>query len=309
MTGTPTRAVLGVDVGGSTTRGLRVEHGEVIRKALADTANMASVGVEAAGRALDELFDRLGRDDVAAVCVGAAGADTPEGRQRLARLVAQRVPGAAVSAVHDARLVLAAAGLDEGLVVISGTGSAGWGVCRDGREARAGGWGYLLGDEGSGYALARDAVRVALADVDSGRPPGRVACRLVEECGLDRPDRLLDHFYAKLERRWWAQRAGAIVSLAVDGDPAATKLVDHAADALADLTDVVARRLGLAGPVVLAGGLLVNQPALQIRVRQRLDARGMTGVRVLEADPVCGAVRLAEELLGSPLSAAGRDRP
>jgi glucosamine kinase len=309
MTGVAAPAVLGVDIGGSKTHGLRVEHGEVVREAMAGSANMASVGVQAAGRVLDELFDRLGLDSIAAVCVGAAGADTPEGRDRLTRLVAQRLPSAALTVVHDTRLVLAAAELDEGVVVISGTGSVGWGMRRDGQEVRAGGWGYLLGDEGSGYGLARDAVREALRDADCGRAPGPVALRLVAECGLERPDQLLDLFYAQPERRWWAQRAGAVVALAVAGDATAVRLVDQAADALADLAVVVAGRLALTGPVVLAGGLVVNQPALRIRVSERLAAQGMSDVRVLQGDPVRGAVRLAEELLAHALTTPEGNSP
>jgi N-acetylglucosamine kinase-like BadF-type ATPase len=69
------------------------------------------------------------------------------------------VPGARVRVVHDAHLVLAAGGLDTGVALIAGTGSVAWGACPDGPDARAGGWGYLLGDEGSATALFREDTR------------------------------------------------------------------------------------------------------------------------------------------------------
>ena len=239
------------------------------------------------------------RRGVAAACVGAAGADTPEARQRLAQLVGERLHTAEIAVVHDTRLILAAAGLDQGVVVISGTRSVGWGLRGDGVEARAGGGGCLLGDEGSGYGLVRDAVRHSLGAVDRGLPASPVTLQLIAECGLDRPSQLLDHFYARPERRYWAQRAGGIFLLAASGDPDAERLIARATDALAELAGAVAARLRLPGPAVLGGGLVVNQPALQTLVRARLAERGINDVRILQGDPVLGAVRLAQDLLAT----------
>jgi N-acetylglucosamine kinase-like BadF-type ATPase len=297
--GTAGQAVLGLDVGGSKTRGARAEGGRLVTEALAGSANIASVGVQEAGRQLDRIVAALGGAGVAAVCVGAAGADTPEGQQRLARLIGERLPGARVVVVHDTRIILAAAGVDEGVVVISGTGSVAWGMRGDGRQARAGGWGYLLGDEGSGYGLARDAVRHALAVADRGLPATPLTERLIADCGLAAREELLDHFYARPERRYWADRGRAVCALADRGDVDAGRLLDAAAVALAGMVGVVADRVAVRGPVVLAGGLLVNTPSLQRQVRSRLADLGIVDVRVLDSDPVQGAVRLAEQLLAT----------
>ena len=66
--------------------------------------------------------------------------------------------------------MLAAQGLDAGIAVVAGTGSVAWGRREDGREARRGGWGHLLGDEGIGWWLGREAVRRCLARADAGLP-------------------------------------------------------------------------------------------------------------------------------------------
>ncbi|MDQ6920100.1 MAG: ATPase [Candidatus Dormibacteraeota bacterium] len=290
-------ALVGIDAGGSKTMGMRVEEGRVIREARSASANISSVGVEEAGRQLDLLLDQLDRSGVAAACIGAAGADTQEGEERLRHLLQGKLPEARVQVVHDTRLVLAAAGVEPGIVLISGTGSVAWGVGPTGEETRAGGWGYLLGDEGSGFAIAREAVRHALVTVDRDLAPDRLSRRLVEACGLDRPGQLLDFFYADSNRRSWADRARVVFELAEDGDPASEKIVEAAAAALAELAVVVSERLSLTGPVVMAGGLVVNQPRLQSEVRARLGKRGVTDVRLLEVEPVVGAVRLAERLL------------
>jgi len=189
-------AVLGLDAGGSKTKGLRVVDGRIVREALTGSANIGYVGVEAAMHQVDLLLDQLDRENVAAACIGAAGADTPKARERWQELLQGRLPRARIRVVHDSRLILAAAGLDQGISLISGTGSIAWGIGPEGVEARAGGWGYLLGDEGSGYWVTYAAVRHALAALDRGSPPDRLTEQLVTCCGLEQADELLGAFYA-----------------------------------------------------------------------------------------------------------------
>jgi glucosamine kinase len=278
--------VIGLDIGGSKTHGLRSVDGVPVAEAVAGSANIASVGPAEAGRQLDAVLAQLGATGVDAVCAGAAGADGAESVGTLRRLIADRVPGALVSVVHDARLVLAAAGLDAGVAVISGTGSVAWGVRTDGTEARAGGWGHLLGDEGSGYRVAVDAVRHALDRMDADAPVDALTTALLECCGLTAREQLIDHFYGTQDRRYWAQRAPVVTELAAQCDPAATAILSCAAVRVLD-------RLDRPGPVVLGGGFAVHQALLQRAVRERLPG---TEVRVLGEDPVTGAVRLAAAL-------------
>jgi len=292
-----TPAVLGLDVGGSKTHAVLSDGDTVLADALAGSANPSSVGMAEAGRQLDTIVAQLGQVPVAAVCAGAAGVDTPEGAERFRRLLVDRIPAARISVVHDSALILAAAGTATGISVISGTGSVAWGRNADGRVARAGGWGYLLGDEGSGYWVTRTAVQHALTRIDVGAPPDQLSQQLTADCGLERVEQLLDHFYASPERRYWASRARIVFDLAARDDPASTAIVAAAADALVSLITRVGHSLGSPGPVVLAGGLVVHQPALQQAVRDRLRQQGMNDVRVLDREPVEGAVNLAHALL------------
>ena len=295
--------VLGLDIGGSKTQALRAEDGIIVQEAIAGSANVASVGSGEAGRQLDVILERLGADDIRAVCAGAAGVDTPAGEAQLRDLLAKRLPNARIRVVHDSQLILAASGVVDGIAVISGTGSVAWGR-RAGQHARAGGWGYLLGDEGSGYWVAREAVRRTLARIDRGEPADRLGQQLAADCGLQATEQLLDHFYAQPDRRYWAGRARVVFELANSGDPVSTQIVESAAAALTELAVAVAGRLDSTGPVVLAGGLAVHQPALQTIVRRRLAERRLNDVRILIVDPVRGAVQLAQRLLDSDQSTA-----
>jgi glucosamine kinase len=292
------QTVIGVDIGGSKTHGIRAVDGEPVAEAVAGSANLAAVGVAEAGRQLDAAFAQLGTAGVDAVCAGAAGADGVESVGTLTRLISDRVPGAQVSVVHDARLVLAAEGLDAGVALIAGTGSVAWGRRADGAHARAGGWGHVLGDEGSGYRVAIDAVRHALDRMDAGAPVDPLTTALLSSCGLAAREQLIDFVYARKDRRYWAQRAPVVTGLAAQGDPAATAIVAAAADALAALAQRVLHRLDRPGPVVLGGGFAVHQPLLQQAVRERLAG---TEVLVMTAAPAIGAVRLAAALARSEM--------
>jgi N-acetylglucosamine kinase-like BadF-type ATPase len=301
-------AILGLDIGGSKTQAVRAEGGTVVAEALAGSANVSAAGPAEAGRQLDIILEQVGANGIRAVCAGAAGVDTPASEARLRSLLTERLPGALIEVVHDSQLILEAAGVGDGVAVISGTGSVAWG--RRGEEHfRAGGWGYLLGDEGSGYWVAREAVRRSLSRIDRAEPADRLSQQLSADCGLQFPEQLLDHFYAQPDRRYWAGRARVVFELAGDGDPVSRDIVDAAGSALAELAVTVAARLDLSGPVVLAGGLAVHQPALQQIVRNRLAERQITDIRVLGVDPVHGAVNLAQRLLDAEQSVKTKEIP
>jgi glucosamine kinase len=159
----------------------------------------------------------------------------------------------------------------------------------------------VLGDDGSGYGIARAAVRHALGRLDAGLGPDPLTTDLAVACGLERPGLLLGHFYAEGERRYWAERSRTVLELAESGDPAAYGIVAAAAGALAALVERVSLRLAIAGPVILAGGVLVHQPLVRTLLADRLAAIGVTDLRLLDAAPAVGAVRLAESRVPLPL--------
>jgi len=294
--------VVGLDIGGSKTHALAVDMlsgDQAIQEVMAGSANLSSVGATEVARQLTAVFDQLGRDGITAVCAGAAGVDSPAQERRLRDLVHTQVPGASVQIVHDTQLILAAAGTDDGIALIAGTGSVAWGKSANGSTSRAGGWGYLLGDEGSGYWLGRQAVRHALAGVDRADPPDQLTLRLTADCGLEQPGQLLDQFFANPERRYWADHSRLVFELACAGDEASRQLVDESATALVGIASEVGAALGMAGPVVLAGGLLVHQPQLQLAVREGLLLNGFRDIRVIDRDPAHGALQLARRLAGT----------
>jgi N-acetylglucosamine kinase-like BadF-type ATPase len=286
--------VLGLDIGGTRSRARLASAAEVLAEGESVSANPAAVGEREAAAVLAELVaEVLAGRVVGAAVAGVAGADSPAALRASAAQLQTLLPEAAVEAVYDTRLVLAAAGLDRGIALVGGTGSAVYARSEAGAEVRAGGWGHLLGDEGSAYWVAREAIRRVLAAADAGREPGPLLAVLG---GGDARD-LMGAFHASPEPASWAALAPAL--LAAD-----QSLVEAAADAFCALVETVRQRSGVQGPVVLSGGILLGTAPLEHAVRSRL--RG--DVRSLDVPPVAGAVRLALGLLpGRPLGGLGAE--
>ncbi|WP_399542369.1 N-acetylglucosamine kinase [uncultured Arthrobacter sp.] len=288
--------VIGLDIGGTKTRGVRFEHGEPVADESVGSANVQNVSREEAAAHLAELFAKIGRGTVAQVYAGAGGIDTEEDAAALAALIEAHAPGARITVVHDSRLLLAAGGASTGVAVIAGTGSAAWGANADGDEARAGGWGYLLGDEGSGYWLGREAVRHSLRRMNQGLEPDELTRALLESCNTDDPNKLIALFHSPdTGRRFWAQQARLVVEAADAGHRVSRDLIDQAGKDLADMASQVLRQLGLDGPVILGSGLGMNVVRLQESFRQHLAAAGVHDVRILEQDPVFGVPLLVRD--------------
>ncbi|HYZ02664.1 MAG TPA: BadF/BadG/BcrA/BcrD ATPase family protein, partial [Candidatus Binatia bacterium] len=250
-------------------------------------------GWDAARANVRDVVPALPGVTVGAVCAGAAGIGDAAAAGRLRELLDDLLPGARVLVVTDARLVLAAAGLDAGVALVAGTGSIAFGRNAAGVEVRAGGWGPLLGDEGSGYWIVREAVRQALRAEDAGRPPSPAHRALVAEAGAATALELGHLLHDERDPGRWAALAPTVLAWA-DRDPDAAAIVRRGGAGLARLAARVRERLREPRlPVVLAGGLLLGTPALEREVRARLAGP----VLRLEQPAVLGAVRLAEELL------------
>jgi glucosamine kinase len=293
---TPGGAVIGLDIGGTKTHGVRFEDGQAVADESVGSSNVQNVSRGEAAANLAELFSRIGSGAVAQVYAGAGGIDTDDDAAALAALIAPHVPGARITVVHDSRLLLAAGGASTGVAVIGGTGSAAWGRNSQGEEARAGGWGYLLGDEGAGYWLGREAVRHSLRRMNQGQNADELTTALLASCGLDHPNKLIALFHsASTGRRYWAQRARLVVEAADAGHAKSRELVDQAGRDLAQLAEQTLRQLGLDGPVILGGGLGMKVPRLQESFRSTLAEAGISDVRVLDQDPVFGVLRLVAE--------------
>ena len=295
--------VIGIDAGGTKTVGLLAdESGKVLSKSISGGANLLTKGELAVEKVLFDVIESLeAPEPLAALCLGIAGVGQPGADQVIRdvlRRLGQRQP---VRVVNDALVALVAgAPSGIGIVVVAGTGSIAYGVDPDGHEARSGGWGYLLGDEGSAFWLGHYAVRHAIRAADGRGVATTLYPLICDKLGVSDPNELVKWFYdQELSRNRVADLASLVETASVDGDEAAETLMDQAAKHLASAARAVANHLKFPDrhPVVLAGGAFKACPSLSPRVESLLDDLPQVEVKLLEVDPAVGAVTLALELL------------
>lgn len=289
--------VLGIDAGGTHLRGRLAIGAETVAEAEVPGGNIVTLGAAAMEARLAELLQRLGNPAVAQVCIGAAGSQSEGARETLQSILSRLLPGAGSMIVHDARLPLAALGRQSGIVIASGTGSSAYGRSSDGREALAGGWGYLLGDEGSGYGIVREAMRAMLRRDDLGAPPTLLTRSLLAALELTEA-RALPSFMRQTSPSAVAARAPVVFAAAEGGDEEARRIIDAAAESLLSLAKTVGGRIDVQTPLVLSGGVLLAQPLLRRGIME-MARKEFPGAEVLSASKpaVGGGVSLAYDAL------------
>lgn len=310
-TGIAEDLVLGIDGGGSSTVALLATATEVIGRGEAGPSNMQAVGVTRAFKAIEDAisaaFAEAGRAPatVRAAVLGLAGADRPQ-EQTLVRHWAERFGLAkSVEVVNDAQVLLAA-GTPEGwgIALVAGTGSIAFGRTPQGKTGRAGGWGYLLGDEGSAYALVMSALQEVAHAADGRGPPTVLTQRLLSALGGEKPMDLIPAVYrGGWDRTALASLAPLVLEAASQGDGVAGRIAAHGAHQLALTIAAAAMRLELPPdrlPLAVTGGTILSSEHYRQNVLQGLDKLGIHADPVtLVHEPAEGGVRLARALVKS----------
>jgi N-acetylglucosamine kinase-like BadF-type ATPase len=293
--------VVGVDAGASKTRAFAVDRvGTVVGRGAGGGGNLLT-SPDPQGAIAAALAEALGGRGADAIVLSCAGGDREmertRGREILMRLAP---PGAKLLVTHDAIAALYAGNPTGcGVVLIAGTGSIAYGRNEEGEEDRAGGWGYLIGDEGSAVWCGLEALRAISHAVDGRGPPTRMTALLLQQLGVGQFSDVLPQLYGRPHP---APAIGAatraLASASAEGDAIANAILQRGANALSRAATVVALTLGLAaGPVYLAGGAFENLSLLQRLVQ--LDLLGLlpqATVEPVREEPAMGAARLASAL-------------
>lgn len=182
-----------------------------------------------------------------AACLGFSGG--PEDKRSL---LERMLRAGRLIVTTDALIALAGATAGEpGIIAIAGTGSIAFGRNREGRTARAGGWGYLFGDEGGGFDLARQALRAILRHEEGWGPPTELRRLLLQATGSTSANQLLHRFYTtEFPRPRMAALARLVDQAARAGDPVACRILRTAAGQLAALVGFVHGQLFAPGEAV-----------------------------------------------------------
>lgn len=304
------RYLMGVDGGATKTLAAVLDlHTHALHVAHGGPSNEDAVGTRAAVGALLATADAaianagITRKDLAAAVLAVAGTNTD-------------AIAAHVRAHTDAWIVVndvvgawaTATGAGPGLAAISGTGSNVFGVGADGRSWRAGGWGHLLGDEGSGYWLGVQSIKAALRDRDASGPRTALSDAAPAFFGVPSVEALASLVYSKpMTKSDIAAFAIETAKLAEAGDAVACELYERGAIELCAQIDAVIRMTGLAEqsaggapfPVGLIGsafkaGPVFVEPLTRVVHEQAPTAR----VALVETAPAAGSLLLAARACG-----------
>jgi N-acetylmuramic acid 6-phosphate etherase len=253
-----------------------------------------------------------------AVAIGLAGAREPADRDRILRAAAKVWPGIPCYATHDLETALTAAELEETTIpakltkgvevrvlVLSGTGACCWGKNSTGKDLRVGGWGHLLGDRGSAYAIAHESLRGVLVKADRSGAWPDLGARLLRRTGLARPDDLVA-WMQTADKPTVAALAVEVFESAAEGDRLARSIIKTAAVNLATDAVACARRLSGKHPsttFVFAGSCMTRQSHYANAVARQIQADfGKVQINRIQREGAWGAVLLAARLDASPVS-------
>jgi N-acetylglucosamine kinase-like BadF-type ATPase len=204
-----------------------------------------------------------------------------------------------VTVTNDALVALVAgAGHAPGVVIVSGTGSIAFGRNAKDEAARSGGWGYILGDEGSGYWIGRHALRAVMREADGRGPATVITPRLLRHFDVTRAQDLVHPIYHTDLRPSALARLAHYVQEAHDRqDHVAAGILEQGARELMACAGSVVAQLDLSAAecvFVLAGGMFHAVPWLAHVLRERIpQIASRADVRVLDKEPAWGAVLLA----------------
>jgi len=294
---------VGVDAGGSSTVSSYSCDGSFAGVRTSGGAALSHFGVqEASDRIVQAIHGLLHDMTPDAIHIGAAGAGRQAAARQLQAIVERAFPGARVTVADDAHIAFRARVPEgSGAVLVAGTGSIAY--AENGTQAfRAGGYGPLLGDDGSGFAIGLAGVRTLARVYDQRASADTLARDIADRLGVQTQPELFERIYgAPNPVALLASLAPTVLAAAHRGERSANRIVQSAASELFDLVKSVAKKAGLLEerfPLVFSGGLLLENTLLSYLLELRLQNE-LPGATILKGanEPHRGALAAAERSL------------
>jgi N-acetylglucosamine kinase-like BadF-type ATPase len=309
--------IIGIDGGGTkTTSVLCALDGVILAEAQGAPSNFQIIGIEQTSHTILDLIETCCHSvgcsisQIGAVVAGLAGAgrssDQQSMRDGIMDLAHTRnliINNLIVES--DARIALEGAfGGKPGMIVIAGTGSIVFGKDERGKVYRAGGWGRLIGDEGSGYAIGQQAFRAVARSLDDKSTKTKLTKLFEKKFGLNTQEAIIYSLYK--ENFDIASVMPTVIEAVSKGDKAAKRILDNAALELVELIEITLNKMNTKiknpskRPLALIGGLLSNDHYYFRKVISVIRKKMLpVSVRQAESSPVVGAAVMAINVLNS----------
>ncbi len=292
-----TSLYFGIDGGGTRSR-LRVvdEQGNTVLKATGASTNIYSMSPETVERNLRDLLEPLSRVPVRAGCIGSAGLSREREKTLFSHILANLIPDVPVTLCSDGEILLVGGLLSmEGYCLISGTGSLALRRDSDGHITRSGGFGYMLGDEGSGWWIAHQALMRSLRSMEKRDVNTSMLSALLSALSLEHVDDLITYMHHRVSKAEVARLAPVVTTFAEKGDPLARQILIDAAGELSALVESIYSSQLDHQELVYAGGVMehdtiVRETFLRL-LSERLPSVTVTQARGTALDGACMLAR------------------
>ncbi|MBD2293311.1 ATPase [Anabaena sphaerica FACHB-251] len=316
--------ILGIDGGGSKTICIIMDDAaKILGRGEAGASNYQSMGIEAAQSQIQSAIhqatitalNHINNINIIAICLGLAGVSRPEDMEVIKAIVSKlqnskdilpitwELQPSHIVICHDALIALmGGVGDAVGIVVAAGTGSIVFGRNHQRETKRVGGWGYILGDEGSGYKIAVAGMQAALKAYDGRGKPTSLVENLQQHLGLERMENLIEVIYRK---GWGVKEIAALAPIvdqaASEGDKIANSIIDEAIKELVIATSTVMDHIFDSNQVVeivSTGSIWLGKCGLRERfVNSIIDQYPLVNVIYPRYEPAYGAGLLALKAL------------
>ncbi|MGG4180270.1 BadF/BadG/BcrA/BcrD ATPase family protein [Virgibacillus pantothenticus] len=307
--------IIGIDGGGTKTHVVMVDiEGSTVVNFVTGPSNANVVSKRELQQTFTSIFHRIKEqspvafDNVACVYAGVAGSGSKKTKQQLANILSPLVPSNSKLYLEIDALNALYSGTfgDPGVVHISGTGSVAYGVNKDQQKDRVGGWGHLLGDEGSGYSIGRQGISAALKFQDGRGEKTMLLDMLYEHFRVTNARSLIDYIYFANDVKKTIAIVAEIVFRAYKlNDRIASQVMDNATDEIVDHIVTLYRKLFTekeAVKVVLCGGIFKNEDVVLPIVKRKLEKYKHFQIILPSLPPVYGSVIGGMKQLGVPIT-------
>ena len=293
----------GIDGGGTNSRLVLFDPatGKEIKRVKGGSTNIYSIATEAVFQNIRKLFDDAGfpMDSYCCGCIGSAGLSRPKENAIFNAFFADLIPGCPVYICNDGEILLVGKlRSDSGYSLISGTGSLALARNEKGKTARAGGLGYMLGDEGSALWISWQAIRRALRSLEGRDLPTGLMPVLLAHFGLQVPSDFVPFCHQQFDKATIATAASKVLEKVPD-DPLAMDIADQAVQELTTLVASVVQQLPLPSRrLALSGGVIEHNEWIRSHLLSTLNDRLPDIETVLEGgDAAEGACILAGKMI------------
>lgn len=291
--------LLGIDGGGTSTKlEMRDRTGKLIFRKQFGSSNITAIGREAYRERFREIFRICGgMKDCASLCIGGAGVTKTEAGEILRNELEAAGFSGQLKLCGDHEIALRGAMEGPGCILIAGTGSIAYGVNERGEGIRVGGYGHLIDDCGSGYAIGRDALALTVKTLDGRIEENLLAERIMKQIGAQNAGDLVNFVYAPEKgKSAAASLAPLVIQLAETGESQSVEILRGNSDELVCMVSALVRRLSMPSPrIVLAGGLLSADTLYRQITAEKLSR--FASVQAPEHDALHGAIAFAADAL------------